>query len=273
VSRPVTGFDYLDAVLNSSVLAMAHRGGAGDPDLLGLENSMAAFGHAASLGYDYLETDVHLTADGDLVAFHDDVWDRVTDATGPVSASTVAQVAQIRIGGTEPVPLLADLLEEFPGARINIDLKADGTAEALADLLSATRAADRVCVGSFSATRLNAFRASTRGKVATSASPIEVGAFLAMPVGRAARILTGGRVVALQVPHRHGRLPIVTAGLVRRAHAAGAHVHVWTVNDPAEMVELLDLGVDGLISDRTDLLKDLLVSRGQWSGNPVLPGS
>jgi glycerophosphoryl diester phosphodiesterase len=149
VSRPVTGFDYLDAVLNSSVLAMAHRGGAGDPDLLGLENSMAAFGHAASLGYDYLETDVHLTADGDLVAFHDDVWDRVTDATGPVSASTVAQVAQIRIGGTEPVPLLADLLEEFPGARINIDLKADGTAEALADLLSATRAADRVCVGSF----------------------------------------------------------------------------------------------------------------------------
>ena len=80
--------------------------------------------------------------------------------------------------------------------------------------------------------------------------------------------MTRGRVAALQVPHRRGRLPVVTGALVRRAHAAGAHVHVWTVDEPAEMDELLDLGVDGLITDRTDVLKQVLLRRGQWRDHP-----
>lgn len=268
MGRPTTGFAYLDEVHSPAVLAMAHRGGAEHPDLRGLENTAAAFRHAVALGYQYLETDVHVTSSGDLVAFHDDVLDRVTDGSGLLARVPADVVAAARIGGEHPIPFLADLLEEFPGCRFNIDLKAAGTAEALADLVVRTAAYDRICVGSFSYRRLCTFRALTRGRVATSAAPGEVAAFLAAPTGSLARRMTRSRVAALQVPHRRRGVPVVTRALVRRAHQAGAQVHVWTIDDPAEMVELIDLGVDGLITDRTDLLKDLLVSRGLWRDHP-----
>lgn len=264
MERPVTGFDYLDDVAAPAIIAMAHRGGAEHPDLPGMENTTAAFRHAVALGYGYLETDVHVTASGDLVAFHDDVLDRVSDGSGRIAAVTAEVVARARIAGDHPIPLLADLLEEFPTSRFNIDLKATGTAAALARLLDRTGAGSRVCVGSFSAANLAEFRRLTGGTVATSAAPAEVAAFLALPMGRLARLVTRRRVAALQVPARHRGIPVVTRSLVRTAHAAGAHVHVWTIDDPAEMRSLIDLGVDGLITDRTDLLKDLLVEQGLW---------
>jgi glycerophosphoryl diester phosphodiesterase len=261
----VTGHVYLDEVVaGGGVIAMAHRGGAAHPDLLGLENTTHAFRHAVELGYGYLETDVHLTAGGDLVAFHDEVLDRVTDAVGPVAAASADVLAAALIAGSHAIPRFADLLEEFADCRFNVDLKSAGADAALADLLDATGAHERVCVGSFSHARIRAFRRRTTGRVATSASPPEVAAFLFAPTGRLARTLAGPEVAVLQVPHRRGRLPIVTRGFVRRAHAAGVQVHVWTVDDPAEMEELLDLGVDGLITDRTDVLKHVLTERGLW---------
>ncbi|MCZ4498216.1 MAG: Glycerophosphoryl diester phosphodiesterase [Marmoricola sp.] len=263
MQRAATGYAYLDDA-QGSVIAMAHRGGAAHPDLKGLENTAHAFRHAVGLGYRYLETDVHVAADGSLLAFHDAVLDRVTDQSGALADATTAVLGRARIGGTHPIPLMADLLEEFVGARFNIDLKGDGAGPALADLLDVTGSHDRVCVGSFSARRIAAFRARTRGRVATSAAPVEVAAFVALPSGRLARAVTRGQVAAVQVPHRRGAVPIVTRSFVRRAHAAGAHVHVWTVDDPVEMNELIDLGVDGLITDRTDLLKDVLTARGLW---------
>lgn len=264
VGRPTTGFGYLDEVADPELIAMAHRGGAEHPELRGLENTAVAFRHAVGLGYHYLETDVHVTAAGELVAFHDDVLDRVTDGAGRVARAGEEAIASARIAGVHPIPRLADLLEEFPDCRFNIDLKAGGAAAALAELLRRTRAEDRVCVGSFGYRRLSEFRKLTGGRVATSAAPAEVAAFVALPSGSLARMVTRNRVQVLQVPHRQRGVPVVTAALVRKAHAAGAHVHVWTIDDPAEMVELIDLGVDGLITDRTDLLKDVLVERGLW---------
>jgi glycerophosphoryl diester phosphodiesterase len=264
--RPVTGYRYLDEAAGT-VIAMAHRGGAEHPELRGLENTLHAFEHAVALGYRYLETDVHATSDGHLVAFHDEVLDRVTDRAGPLAQTAAADVALARIGGEHAVPSMADLLEAFPGCRFNIDLKSPAAVAPLADLLDRQQAHDRVLVGSFSLASLRRFRALTGGRVATSAAPAEAAAFLALPSPRLlTRLLTRDRVAALQVPVRRGRLRIVDAGLVRRAHAAGAHVHVWTVDDPAEMERLIDLGVDGLITDRTDLLKDVLVRRGLWEG-------
>ncbi len=265
-ARPVTGQPFLDAVLDQpgSVIAMAHRGGARHPDLPGAENTLHAFQHAVGLGYEYLETDVHTTLDGVLLAFHDAALDRVTDSTGLLAELDAEQVSAARIREEHPVPTMAELLEAFPDCRFNVDLKSDGSAPALADLVARTRTHDRICVGSFSQRRLNSFRAASRGRVATSAAPPEVGLFLASPSGRVARRLTRDRVCALQVPHRRGPLPVVTRSLVRRAHAAGVHVHVWTVDERAEMGELLEMGVDGLITDRTDVLKDVLTERGQW---------
>jgi glycerophosphoryl diester phosphodiesterase len=269
VSSPVTGYPYLDEVLGrpGSVLAFAHRGGAYHPDIEGLENTLAAFKHAVALGYDYLETDVHVTRDGYLLAFHDSVLDRVSDRRGEIARSTYAEVREALVGGREEVPTLARLFEEFPEARFNIDLKSDGAVPALAAFVAARDAWDRVLVGSFSPRRIREFRRLTGHRVPTAASPPEVLCFLLVPSGRLADRLTRGRVAALQVPHRRGALVVAGRGLVRRAHAAGKHVHVWTVDDTAEMHQLLDRGVDGLFTDRTDLLRDVLVERGQWRGS------
>jgi glycerophosphoryl diester phosphodiesterase len=254
---------YLDA---PRPLAFAHRGGAYHPDIEGLENTLAAFTHAVELGYTYLETDVHVTSDGVLLAFHDTVLDRVTDRTGSIADSTYAEVQQALIGGRERVPRLADLFDAFPRARFNVDLKSDGAVESLARFIEERDAWDRVLVGSFSGRRINAFRRRTRGRVATSAHPLEVVAFVLSPSSRLARWLTRGRPVALQVPHRRGPVLVVSPGLVRRAQAAGVQVHVWTIDDPIEMNALLDRGVDGIMTDRTDILRDVLRARGQWNG-------
>ncbi len=270
VAPPRTGFGYLDAVLDQpgSVLAMAHRGGSTHPGLDGLENTLAAFRHAVQLGYQYLETDVHATRDGVLLAFHDQMLDRVTDQVGRLSELTAAQVGRARIAGRHAVPTMAELLVELPDARFNIDLKSDSAIHPLVALINLLGAHDRVCVGSFSPGRMHTFRRLTGGRVATAAVPSEVAAVRAAPsaavVRRLVRAPGRGGPAALQVPHRRGRLTVVTAGLVRRAHAAGLHVHVWTVDEAEEMRELLDLGVDGLITDRTDVLRDVLVARGQW---------
>ncbi|MFL6060019.1 MAG: glycerophosphodiester phosphodiesterase family protein [Marmoricola sp.] len=263
MGRPVTGFAYLDDV-PGGVIAMAHRGGAQHPELRGLENTRHAFAHAVALGYRYLETDVHLTGDGRLIAFHDDLLDRVTDGTGAVSLAAAEALAAARIGGEHPIPDFAELFEELGDQRFNVDLKGEGSGEALADLLDRTGGHDRVCVGSFSLRRIAAFRRRTGGRVATSAAPAEAAAFVTVPSGRLARRLSGGQVAALQVPVRRGPLRVVTRGFIERAHAGGAQVHVWTVDERAEMEQLLDLGVDGLITDRTDVLKDVLTSRGLW---------
>lgn len=268
MTTPRTGFGYLDAVLDrpGSALAFAHRGGAYHPEIEGLENTLAAFTHAVALGYDYLETDVHVTRDGVLLAFHDTVLDRVTDREGAIATASYAEVREASVAGREEVPTLARLFDEFPEARFNIDLKSDGAVPALADFVAARAAWDRVLVGSFSARRLRRFRSLTAGRVPTSAHPLEVAAFRLLPSGRLADLVTRGRVAALQIPRRRGRLVVTTRGLVRRAHAAGKHVHVWTVDEPDEMRELLDLGVDGLFTDRTDVLKAVLTERGQWRG-------
>lgn len=268
-TRPVTGFAYLDDVPPGAVIAMAHRGGARHPDIPGAENTLHAFRHAVSLGYRYLETDVHATRDGVLLAFHDEVLDRVTDQVGPLAELTAEEIAPARIAGEHALPTMAELLEEFPGSRFNIDLKSRSAVRPLVDLLRRTGAGDRVCVGSFSDRRIKAFRSATGGLVATSASPSEVAAARF----RVPRLV--GHAPVLQVPWRHKRrrVTVTTPSFVRRAHRAGLQVHVWTgdecsqwvpIDDAESLHTLLDMGVDGMIIDRTDVLKDVLTARGQW---------
>ncbi|WP_245644411.1 glycerophosphodiester phosphodiesterase [Nocardioides jensenii] len=264
MTRRPTGYPFLDDP--PGVLAFAHRGGAFHPEIEGLENTMAAFRHAVALGYRYLETDVHATRDGMLLAFHDSILDRVTDQKGELSTLSYAEVQGALIGGRERVPTLAELFDEFPEVRFNIDIKSAAAVRPLADFIGARNAHDRVLVGSFSGASLRLFRRLTQGRVPTSAHPVEVAVWLLSPTGRIARLLTGGHVAALQIPHRKRGIPVTNSWLLRKAHAMGTHVHVWTIDDPDEMAELLDRGVDGLMTDRTDILKAVLVERGQWEG-------
>ena len=268
VTRPPTGFPFLDQGLEQpgSVLAFAHRGGAFHPELEGLENTMAAFAHAYDLGYRYLETDVHVTSDGVLLAFHDALLDRVTGRAGTIADLDHAEVAEALIGGREQIPTMAALFERFPDARFNIDLKSDAAVAPLAAMVGSLGAQDRVCVGAFSQRRIRRFRALVGDRVATAAGPAEVAAFRFLPSATLVDTLTRSPAAALQIPHRFRRATVLTPGLLARAHALGKQVHVWTVDDSAEMRALLDLGVDGLMTDRTDLLREVLIERGQWMG-------
>lgn len=247
-------------------VALAHRGGALYPPNVGLENTAAAFGRAVALGYRYLETDVHVTSDGTVVALHDDRLDRVADRPGRIADLTWQQVRRARVGGVEPVPALDDLLGAFPETRFNIDLKTPAAVGPTWRLIERHRAHDRVCVGSFTNRTLWHYRRVSRGRTATAAGRLGTAWLRLGPAGLA----RAGRTPAdvLQIPVRFevaGRVvEVVTADLLARAHALGRQVHVWTVDDPAEMTRLLDLGVDGLVSDAIDVLRDVLRARGQW---------
>lgn len=248
-------------------LAMAHRGGALTGANAGIENSMVAFAAAVALGYRYVETDVHATSDGVVVAFHDATLNRVTDLTGSVADIPYEQVRRALIGGREAVPLLSEILTSWPDLRVNIDCKGRTAIEPLADVIAQHRAWDRVCVASFSPWRLSRLRAVCGPRVATSYTPLGVGALALLPTNRLRWLTTGHTAVAAQVPSSAGPLPIVTRAFVDRAHTLRKQVHVWTVDDPAEMTRLLDLGVDGIITDRTDLLRSVYVDRGIWRGS------
>jgi glycerophosphoryl diester phosphodiesterase len=237
-------------------LAFAHRGGAAHFP----ENSWTAFEHAVGLGYAYLETDAHATSDGTVVAFHDKTLDRVTDSTGRISDMTAAQVAKARISGTEPIPLLADLLMAWPDVRFNIDVKDEPVIGPLVEVLKATSVWDRVCLTSFSGQRLRTTLRLLPQPVCSATSPADVVALRAgMPVRALATRFTTNSTQCAQIP-----MSMTTPRVVARAHAAGLQVHVWTVNEVQAMAAMLDLGVDGIMTDNTEALRDLLISRGQW---------
>lgn len=250
---------YLD---HEGPVAMAHRGFSRD----GLENTMTAFAAAVDLGYRYVETDVHATRDGELVAFHDESLDRVTDGSGPIAQQRWDQLRDIRIGGSEPIPRLDDLLGSWPDLRVNIDIKSAMAIGPLVDSVERHQAHGRVCVTSFSDRRRAAALRRMSKPVATSAGQARTTAFVLALNGRAPRVprvaLRG--IDCLQIPVEHKGIRLVTPRTLAAAHSANTQVHVWAINDSDEMRRLLDLGVDGLITDRADLLKDLLVTRDDW---------
>lgn len=271
MSTRAAAFAYFDA----PPLALAHRGGTAYGPNLGLENTLTAFGNAVALGYRYLETDVHATADGVLLAFHDTDLDRVTDATGAIADLPYAAVREARVGGRERIPRLVDLVEAFPGVRLNLDVKADSAFEGTLDLIERLRLHDRVCLGSFSERRIRRIRRRLGPTVATAAGQAGTAAMALGPVLLSRLVHTAAPV--FQVPEetdvRGRRVRVVHPRMIRTAHALGKQVHVWfhpEQEQSAQVYErLLDLGVDGIVADRIDVLADVLAARGQWVNGPA----
>jgi glycerophosphoryl diester phosphodiesterase len=242
-------------------LAFAHRGGAADGD----ENTAAAFGRAVAMGYRYLETDTHATSDGVPVVFHDDTLDRVLGRPGVVADLRYADLASVRVGGEAVVPRLADVLGSWPGVRFNIDVKADSAVGPAVEAVRQAGAYPRVLLASFSDARLRGLRAAVGPDVATSLGSRGVARlWAASRVGRGARRVTAG-VAAAQVPPGAGPVRLVDRRFVDHAHRLGLQVHVWTIDEPDRMRELLDLGVDGIMTDRISVLRDVYQARGVWS--------
>jgi glycerophosphoryl diester phosphodiesterase len=252
-------------------VAIAHRGSRH----LWPENTMEAFSGAVGLGYRFLETDLHVTEDDVVVCFHDETLDRTTDGAGAIRSHGFDRVRQLDAGhrhlmdGGYPfrgngvrVPSLEEAVTTYPDVSFIVDLKGEGIVDPLVRLIDRLSLHHRLIVGSFSDRRLDEFRAATGDRVPTSSGPILSRLWLLTSrVGRAPR---GQSASALQLPVHTRGVRVVDRRLIEAAHGNGLQVHVWTVNDPGEMAALLDIGVDGIITDRPDLLKELLVARGQW---------
>lgn len=250
-------FAFLD---HPGPIPFAHRGGAAYAKNVGIENSMAAFANAVELGFRYLETDVHATSDGVLVAFHDYTLDRVTDRQGQIPSLPYDEVSKARIGGREPIPLLSEILAAWPDVRVNIDAKSDGAVEPLAKVIREAKAEARVCVSSFSQERITRIRELLGPDLATGLGPPEI-----WRLKSRGRLLLTTRAACVQVPIGWRGVRVVTRRFVRRAHDLGLQVHVWTIDEAVRMNALLDIGVDGIITDRPDILRDVLVQRGTWT--------
>ncbi|MFI8087061.1 glycerophosphodiester phosphodiesterase [Streptomyces sp. NPDC086080] len=253
--NPPMRHPYLD---HPGPIAFAHRGGAAD----GLENTVRQFRCAVEAGYRYIETDVHATRDGRLVAFHDATLDRVTDGAGRIADLPWRDVEHARVAGTEPVPLFDELLETFPGVRWNIDVKAEPALLPLLDLIERTGSWDRICLGSFSEARVVRAQRLAGPRLATSYGTRGVLNLRLRSWGLPAAVRRSA--VAAQVPEEQSGVRVVDHRFVRAAHARGLRVHVWTVNEPERMHRLLDLGVDGIMTDHIDTLRKVMEDRGIW---------
>lgn len=242
---------------------IAHRGLALD----GAENTMRAFDDALAAGATMLETDTRATRDGRALAFHDSTLDRVTDHRGPISRRTWQDLSEVRVAGSEPIALLEDVLSTYRDVPINIDVKDAAAIVPAASAIASARAADRVCVTSFDGRVAQAAVREVRER--TGRTPVRspsrgrMAGVLAATAVETPRSVT--RAVlrpfgALQVPTSFRGVPVVTPRVIARAHDAGCEVHVWTIDEPDQMRSLIEMGVDGIISNRVDLLSRLLRS-------------
>ncbi|NNE75422.1 MAG: glycerophosphodiester phosphodiesterase [Acidimicrobiales bacterium] len=242
---------------HEGVMAVAHRGGAEEWP----ENSMRAFQHAYDLGFRYLETDVHTTRDGVMIAFHDEALDRVTDHTGLIREMTWAEVSEARIAGTDPIPRFSDLIEAFPDARFNIDCKHDSSIDHLVSALSHMNLFARSCIGAFSDRRLSRLRQLGGPKLCTSLGPRAIAQLRVASYGPPVPVPKAG---AAQVPLEDRGIRIVDERFIATAHKRGLAVHVWTIDDPDEMARLIELGVDGIMTDRPSVLREVLEQHDLW---------
>jgi glycerophosphoryl diester phosphodiesterase len=254
-------------------LVMAHRGGAG----LWPENTIYAFERAVTMKVDVLEMDMRATADNQLVIIHDSTVDRTTDGSGPVSALTLEELKRLDAGyrwspdgGRSfpmrgrglTIPTLSEILTAFRSVRLNIDIKQErpSIVQPFCRIIREHKAEMNVMVASFNQAVLDEFRAECAG-VATSGSVMDIRSFLALKTERG-EVETGRNIRALQVPEYLGGRLLVTSGFIYEAHKHGLEVHAWTINDETSMKRLIELKVDGIITDFPNRLLRLLGNAG-----------
>jgi glycerophosphoryl diester phosphodiesterase len=241
-------------------LAVAHRGGAG----LAQENSLAAFSLATALGLRYLETDIRVTSGGQLVCFHDETLERVTSATGLVRSKSLHELSALRINGIEPIPTLDEALDAFPDQCFLVDIKDEAAIEPLVRSLQPKGVAERVCIaGAWDGWLGHVRREVPQVTTALGWRSLTTLLSCARTGLRPPKALATAAFA--HVPIRLGRVPIYIERLVAMSHDIGIQVVVWTVDDPVVIRGLLDAGVGAIITDRPDILREVLVSRDQWA--------
>jgi glycerophosphoryl diester phosphodiesterase len=252
-------FAFLD---HDGPLAFAHRGGAAEA----AENTWAAFSRAYALGFRYFETDVQISADGVAVLIHDPDLTRVAGRPAMVGELRWSELRHVTIGGEQTIPRLDEALSAWPDARWNLDAKQDSSVEALIESVGRTGALERVCVTCFSDRRLARVKQALGPRLCTGMGPkaiaeLRLASLAPSSVALRARFCAYG---AAQVPLRWGVIPVIDARFLAFAHRAGVAVHAWTIDTEPDMNRLLDLGVDGIMTDRPTVLRRVLRRRQQW---------
>lgn len=243
--------------LEEKFLAFAHRGG----NEFAPENSFRAFKSAVDIGYKYLETDVHLTKDGFLIAFHDDTLDRVTDKSGLIRDLTLSEIKKAKIAGTDEIPLLSELLNSFTDCFFNIDCKVDETVQPLINLINNKDFINRVCIGSFSQKRINFIRKSLGKDVKTSMGPAEVilSKFLSYT-----SLGYNFKSSYTSIPIRRYGINLLDERNINYLKSNNQKVIAWTINDEDQMKMLINIGIDGIMTDNLTLLKKVLIEESLW---------
>ena len=237
--------------------AFAHRGGSAEAE----ENTMAAFAHAVGLGYSHVELDVHATRDGVVVIHHDPDLARICGDSRRIADLDWSELRLIRTHGGARIPRLEDLFAEFPRLYVNIEAKSQDVVAPLCALIERLGVLERICIGAFDPARTRAARAALGPGLLWSPAHVQVAGLWARGWGMPFALEDFGVV---QVPVSWNGITVINRRFVRAAHAAGVAVQVWTVDSASEMTRLLDLGVDGLMTDRPSLLREVLQARGAW---------
>ena len=243
--------------LNDNFLAFAHRGGKD----FGPENSLKSFICAHEIGYKYLETDVHLSKDGYLIAFHDESLDRVTNKSGFIKDLNLNDIKKAKIHDVEEIPLLIDLLENLPECFFNIDCKSDDTVIPLIKLIKKYSLLDRVCIGSFSQKRINFIRRSLGPNLKTSMGPNEI---LFAKILSNFSVRLDFRSTYASLPMKKYGFKLLNKKYINFLKENNQKVIAWTINDESEMRLLIKRGVDGIMTDNILLLKNILKEENKW---------
>ena len=246
-------FEFLN---NYKFIPFAHRGGS----LESTENTLDSFQHSINLGYEYIETDVRHTRDNKLVVFHDEDLKRLCNEEIKISDMEYEDLKKIKIKKKHYNPLLDEVLTTWPNINFNIEPKTFTSAKLLSQSLKKIKNINRFCIGSFSFKKLEMIRNNVGVKLCTSMTKSETIKFYLKQIIPLSKI----NIPCLQIPSRYMGFKIITKSIIDKFHNQNKKVHVWTVNDENEINELIDIGVDGIMTDKPTLLKRILKSRSLW---------
>ena len=237
-----------------SFYGFVHRGG----DEEKTENTLEAFQYSSDLGFVFMETDVQLTSDGKVVIFHDSDLKRVAGLNKRINELTLKEIKEIDLINGGRIPSLEETLSSFPNLRFNIDIKVDFAVDQTIKIVNDQDAFNRVCLAAFSTNRLNRIRKLTDSNLCSSMGQAEIVKLLFSSFGLNLKTSPG---LCAQVPVSQFGIPIVTKRFIKKVHDLNKFIHVWTIDETEEMYRLIDLGVDGLMTDKPTVLKEALVAR------------
>ncbi len=247
-------FKFLD---NYNFIPFAHRGGSYDF----FENTLDAFNNSIKLGYRHIETDIRHTKDNKLVIFHDPDLKRICGLNRKIDSLNYEDLKEIKIFKKHTIPLLDEVLSSWPEINFNIEPKSLESAHLLKEKLKSTKNIERICIGSFSNIKMDIFRKEFKDNLCTSMTESETILFF---LNRVLPIYINS-IPCLQIPMKHLGFRIVTQKLVEHVHSLGKKIHVWTINDENQMVDLININVDGIMTDKPKTLKKVLQKKSLWN--------